>query len=102
MVSLTDFFVFWPTFIRLFYVHRILYVVRSFYANSNEELARARKIRIEAFIFFAALVVEIIQLGFTFTVAFETNFREAFCACSLISQSESMAGHVIISIGYSL
>ena len=75
MVSLTDVFAFWPIILRLFYVQRVIYVVRSFYANSNEELAQARKTRIEAFIFIAAGAVEILQLGFTFTVAFETSFR---------------------------
>ena len=36
MVSLTDVFIFWPIIIRLFYVQRVIYFVKSFYANSNE------------------------------------------------------------------
>ena len=100
-MSLIDVVLFWPTIFKLFYVHRVISIYKSFFADSNEERAKTKIRKVFLTVLLIAAAAEVLQLGFTFTVAFEESFRELFCQCSLVSNSNTVAASLVMVIGYS-
>ena len=70
-----DALVFWPTLFRLLYVLRMSSIVSSFYADSNEQLAQAKKKKLFIFVFLLLLFDAILELGIYLSFAFVNNLR---------------------------
>lgn len=84
MFTILDIIVFWPTLLRLFYVRRVGQIIKSFYSDSNEELAQLKQRKSVVFVFLLIAIIAIYNLTFTLVVVLVPHYRESFCKCDSI------------------
>ena len=98
MYAIMDIVVFTPTLLRLCYVRRVSKILKSFYSNSDEQLAKLKE---RNFLIIIMVIIAFITVYEVVSLVI-SGYPHVYCTCSPFSDAKFLAAYVPGSVSYIL